>query len=53
MSAWRIGAGRAGPGRAEYGVEEVDQQPAVGLGPQQGLEDAVDLGVDGVFHAAV
>jgi hypothetical protein len=28
----------------------VDQQAAIGLGPQQGFEDTVDLGVDGVAH---
>jgi hypothetical protein len=36
-----------GERRAEDGVEEVDQQGAVGLRAEQGLEDAVDLGVDG------
>ena len=35
---------------AEQGVEEVDQEGAVVLRPQQGLEDAVDLGVDRVAH---
>jgi hypothetical protein len=29
----------------------MDRQPAIALGPEQGLEDAVDLGVDGMFHA--
>ena len=43
-------ADRGGQGRAEHGIEKVDQQPPVGLGPQQGLEDTVDLGVDGVAH---
>ncbi len=35
---------------AQGGVQEVDQQPTVALGPEQGLEDTVDLGVDGVLH---
>ena len=43
-------ANRTGQGGAEHGVEEVDQQPPVGLGSQQGFEDAVDLRVDGVMH---
>ncbi len=33
---------------AEDGVEKVHQQAAVFLRAQQGLEDAVDLGIDGV-----
>ena len=42
-----------GPGQvgAEDSVEKMDQQVAVGLGPEQGLEDAVDLGIDTVAHA--
>ena len=35
---------------AQQGVEEVYQEGAVVFGPQQGFEDAVDLGVDGVAH---
>ena len=31
-------------------VEEMDQQVTVLLRPQEGLEDTVDLGVDGVAH---
>jgi hypothetical protein len=29
----------------------MDQQVAIGLGPQQGLEDAVNLGIDGMAHS--
>jgi hypothetical protein len=36
--------------RTEDSVEEIDQQVTIGLGPQQGLEDAVDLGIDGMAH---
>ncbi len=35
----------------EQGVEEVDEQIAPVVGPEQGFEDAVDLGVDGAVHA--
>jgi hypothetical protein len=28
----------------------MDQQVTIGLGPQQGLEDAVNLGIDGMAH---
>jgi hypothetical protein len=28
----------------------VDQQVAMVVGPEQGLEDAVDLGIDGTVH---
>jgi hypothetical protein len=41
---------RGGEVAGQDGVEKMDQQSAVALGPEQGLEDAVDLGVDGVFH---
>ena len=37
-------ADRRGEFRAEHSVKEVDQQGAVGLSTEQGLEDAVDLG---------
>jgi hypothetical protein len=36
---------------AEHGVEEMHQQVLVLLVAEQGLEDAVDLWVDGVAHA--
>jgi hypothetical protein len=29
----------------------VDQQVAMVVGPEQGLEDAIDLGIDGAVHA--
>jgi hypothetical protein len=35
---------------AEHGVQEVHEQVSIGLRAEQGLEDAVDLGVDGVAH---
>jgi len=44
------GDDRPGQVRAQDGVEEMDQQVAIGLGPQQGLEDAVNLGIDGMTH---
>ena len=28
----------------------MDQQVAIGLGPRQGLEDAVNFGIDGMAH---
>ena len=37
---------------AEQGVEEVDQEGAVVLRPEQGLEETVDLGVNGVVHGS-
>ena len=39
---------RPGQVRAQDGVEEMDQQVTIGLGPQEGLEDAVNLGIDGM-----
>jgi hypothetical protein len=34
----------------EQRIEKVDQQVAMVVGPEQGLEDAVDLGIDGAVH---
>jgi hypothetical protein len=34
----------------EQRIEKVDQQVAMVVGPEQGLEDAVDLRIDGAVH---
>jgi hypothetical protein len=41
---------RSGEILPEEGIENVDQQVAMVVGPEQGLEDAVDLGIDGAVH---
>jgi hypothetical protein len=42
---------RPGQVRAKHRVQKMDQQAAVALGPEQGLEDTVDLGIDSMAHA--
>jgi hypothetical protein len=37
--------------RGEHRVEEMDEQVALVVGPEEGLEDAVNLGIDGTVHA--
>jgi hypothetical protein len=37
--------------RGEHRIEEMDKQVAMVVGPEEGLEDTVNLGIDGAVHA--